>query len=183
KINSFEFYVVLTDTERRRKWVLRLATSYYPDTGNIYGERGGRVYTFIDTLNHVLNQDPANVRDNYSVNFKTFRKAINDNISQATLRAIPPINPQAKYVTIQVVKAQLKDEEGRMLNISLDDLAEKNAVISIAYTNLQEEGKEISAQTLAFELKSMKDQEKIDAHEFKSSLQKLDEFANQSGFG
>ncbi|MDD1775366.1 MAG: hypothetical protein LUQ24_07530 [Methanobacterium sp.] len=175
KIDSFEFYVVLTDSENKIKWVVKLVTSYYPDTGNIYGERGGRVYTFIDTLNHVLNKEPVNEKANYSVNFKTFRRSVNDNISMITIKAIHPTNPNAKYVTLQVVSAQLKDEKGRRLYTSLDDLAHQNPVMRIAYTNLREEGKDITAPNLAFELKSMKDREEINENEFKSALQRLDE--------
>jgi hypothetical protein len=174
KIDSFEFYVVLTDSENKRKWVVKLVTSYYPDTGNIYGERGGRVYTFIDTLNHVLNKEATNEKANYSVNFKTLRKSVNENISMITIKAIQPTNPQAKYISLQVVSAQIKDEEGRRQYTNLDDLAYQNPVIRIAYTNLREKGKDITAQNLAFELKSMNDRKEIDENEFKYALQRLD---------
>ena len=92
-----------------------------------------------------------------------------------TIKAIHPTNPNAKYVTLQVVSAQLKDEKGRRLYTSLDDLAHQNPVMRIAYTNLREEGKDITAPNLAFELKSMKDREEINENEFKSALQRLDE--------
>lgn len=175
KSDSFEFYVVLTDSENKIKWVVKLVTSYYPDTGNIYGERGGRVYTFIDTLNHVINKEPINEKDNYSVKFKIFRKSVNHNISLVTVKAIHPTNPNAKYVTLQVVSAQLKEEKERRQYTGLDDLAHQNPVMRIAYTNLREEGKDITAQNLAFELKSMKDRDEINENEFKSALLRLDE--------
>lgn len=199
KTESYEFYVIITDDENRQKWVVKLVTSYYPDTGNIYGEKWGRVYTFIDSLNHVINNDPPNEQDNYSVNFKTFQKAVNDNVSRITVKAIPPTNPNAKYISLQVVSVQLKSERSRRrythlddltLSIStdgkikrpyvgLDDLAHKNAVIRIAYTNLGDKKKDINVQNLAFELKSMKDREEIDEHEFKAALQKLDTIKNR----
>jgi len=179
KTESYEFYVVLTDNENKTKWVVQLVTSYYPDTGNIYGERGGRVYTFIDTLNHVLNKDPVNEKDNYSVNFNTFRKSVNDNISMVTVKAIHPTNPNAKYVTLQVVSALMKGEIIRRIYTSLDDLAHQNAVIRIAYTNLKDKKKEITVQNIAFELKSMMEREEIDDYEFKNALQRLEAIENQ----
>lgn len=198
KTESYEFYVIITDDENRQKWVVKLVTSYYPDTGNIYGEKWGRVYTFIDSLNHVINNDPPNEQDNYSVNFKTFQKAVNDNVSRITVKAIPPTNPNAKYISLQVVSVQLKSERSRRRYthlddltrsistdgkikrpyVGLDDLAHKNAVIRIAYTNLGDKKKDINVQNLAFELKSMKDREEIDEHEFKAALQKLDTIKN-----
>jgi hypothetical protein len=179
KTESFEFYVVLTDDEYKTKWVVQLVTSFYPDTGNIYGERGGRVYTFIDTLNHVLNKDPVNEKDNYSVNFKTFRKSVNDNISMITVKAIHPTNPNAKYVTLQVVSAMVKDEMSRRHYTSLDDLAHQNPVIRIAYANIREQKKEINVQNIAFELKSMMDRNEIDEYEFKTALQSLEDLKNE----
>jgi hypothetical protein len=179
KTESFEFYVVLTDAENKTKWVVQLVTSFYPDTGNIYGERGGRVYTFIDTLNHVLNKDPVNEKDNYSVNFNIFRKSVNDNISMITIKAIHPTNPNAKYVNLQVVSAMVKDDVSRRHYISLDDLALKNPVIRIAYANIREQKKEISVQNIAFELKSMMNRNEIDESEFKTALQSLDDLENE----
>ena len=179
KTESFEFYIVLTDDENKRKWVVQLATSYYPDTGNIYGERGGRVYTFIDTLNHVLNKETVNVKDNYSVNFNTFRKSVNDNISMTTVKAIHPTNPNAKYVTLQVVSALVKGDVSRRHYISLDDLARQNPVIRIAYTNIRELNKEITIQNIAFELKSMMNRKEIDDYEFKKALQSLDDLKKE----
>ena len=179
KTESFEFYIVLTDDANKRKWVVQLATSYYPDTGNIYGERGGRVYTFIDTLNHVLNKEPVNVKDNYSVNFNTFRKSVNDNISMTTVKAIHPTNPNAKYVTLQVVSALVKGDVSRRHYISLDDLARQNPVIRIAYTNIRELNKEITIQNIAFELKSMMNRKEIDDYEFKKALQSLDDLKKE----
>ncbi len=179
KTESYEFYVILTDAENKTKWVIQLVTSYYPDTGNIYGERGGRVYTFIDTLNHVLNKDPVNEKDNYSVNFKTFRKSVNDNISMVTIKAIHPTNPNAKYVNIQVFSALMKGQIIKRSYTSLDDLAHKNAVIRIAYTNLKVKKTNVTVQNIAFELKSMMEREEIDDYEFKTALQRLDAIENQ----
>jgi len=38
---SYQFYVILTDNDSQRKWICSLVTSYYPETGNIYGEKEG----------------------------------------------------------------------------------------------------------------------------------------------
>ena len=69
-----EFYIIITDHENKQKWICGLISSYYPKPGNIYGEKGGRVYNLIDSLNHALNNTPMNMQESYSVNFDTFRK-------------------------------------------------------------------------------------------------------------
>lgn len=174
KSESYEFYVILTDSDNGIKWVCKLVTSYYPETGNIYGEKGGRVYTFIDTLNHVINNEPLNLQDSYSVNFNTLRKAVNDNIPRVTVKAVHPVNPHAKYVNLEVVSAQCKDESSSGGASSLEELADANAVIHIGYANLRAEGKETTVQNIAFELKSMMDRDEISEFEFKNALKKLD---------
>lgn len=174
KSESYEFYVILTDYDDERKWVCQLVTSYYPETGNIYGEKGGRIYIFIDTLNHVVNNDPLNLQDSYSVKFKTFRDAVNNNISLATVKAVRPVNPHAKYVNLAVISAKVKDKTTRSRASSLEDLADKNAVIHIAYTNTRGKAKEITLQNVAVELKSMKDRDEITELEFKNALKELD---------
>ncbi len=171
---SYQFYVILTDNDDQRKWICSLVTSYYPETGNIYGEKGGRIYTFIDTLNHVINNDPLNVQDSYSVNFNTFRNAVNDNVSSVTVKAVSPLNPHAKYVNLAVISAQLTDETTRRRPSSLEDLADKNAVIRIAYANIRGKAKKITLQNVAVELKSMQDRDEITELEFKNSLKELD---------
>ncbi len=171
---SYQFYVILTDNDDQRKWICSLVTSYYPETGNIYGEKGGRIYTFIDTLNHVINNDPLNVQDSYSVNFNTFRDAVNDNVSSVTVKAVSPLNPHAKYANLAVISAQLTDETTRRRPSSLEDLADKNAVIRIAYANIRGKAKKITLQNVAVELKSMQDRDEITELEFKNSLKELD---------
>jgi hypothetical protein len=174
KSESFEFFVILTDHEKKKKWVCKLITSYYPETGNIYGERGGRVYTFVDTLNHVINNEPLNTQDSYSVHFNTFRNAINDNISRAKVNAAQPVNPHAKYVNLEVVSAESSAATSPILASSLEELAEKDALIHISYANLRAEGKEPTVQNIAFELKSMLDRDEITELEFKNALKKMD---------
>lgn len=171
---SYQFYVILTDNDSQRKWICSLVTSYYPETGNIYGEKGGRVYTFIDTLNHVINKDPLNLQDSYSVNFNTFRDTVNDNVSAVTVKAVSPLNPHAKYVNLAVISAQLEDETTRRRPSNLEDLADKNAVIRIAYANIRGKAKEITLQNVAVELKSMQDRDEITELEFKNALKELE---------
>lgn len=171
KSESYEFAVILTDHENKKKWVCKLVTSYYPENGNIYGERGGRIYIFIDTLNHTVNKDPLNSQDSYSVNFNTFRTAINDNINKVTVNAVKPVNPHAKYVNLAVVSAE---SEGETPPTDLEDLAGKYAVVKIAYSNLQDEGKGPTVQNIAFELKAMMDRDEITKIEFKNALKALD---------
>lgn len=175
KSESYEFYVILTDHDDKRKWVCQLVTSYYPETGNIYGEKGGRVYIFIDTMNHVINNDPLNLQDSYSVNFKIFRDAVNNNISRATVKAVRSVNPHAKYVNLAVISAKVKDKTTRIRTSSLEDLADKNAVIRIAYVNTRGKAQEITLQNVAVELKSMHDRDEITELEFKNALKELDD--------
>ena len=170
----YEFYVTITDHEDKIIWVCKLGTSYYPETGNIYGKREGRVYIFIDSLNHVLNNTPRNIQDSYSVNFDTFRRNVNNNVPLLTVKAVPPLNINAKYVNLEVITAQCKNELVRRGITSLDDLADKNMFIRIAYANLKDRKEEITVKTIAFELKKMLQLGNITEIEYKSILKELD---------
>ncbi len=171
---SYEFYVTITDHEDKIVWVCKLSTSYYPETGNIYGKKEGRVYILIDSLNHVLNNTPRNIQDSYSVNFDTFRKTINDSVPLVTVKAVSPLNINAKYVNLEVITAQCKSESMRRLSSSLDDLADKNMFIRTAYTNIKDRKEEVTVKTIAFELKKMLDLGNITEIEYKSILKELD---------
>ena len=75
-----EFYVIITDHDTGVKWICGFTPSYYPENGTIYGERGGRLYNFVDSLSHVVNKTEKDSRDSYSLDFDTFRNSINNNI-------------------------------------------------------------------------------------------------------
>lgn len=109
-----EFYVIITDHETQLKWICGFNPSYYPENGTVYGERGGRVYSFIDTLNQIINDAEKDLRDSYSVDFETFRNSVNNNVSRATVKAIPskiPIRDSlSKHVNLEVISAELKNE-------------------------------------------------------------------------
>ncbi len=171
--DSYGFYVTITDHEYKQEWVCNLGTSYYPETGNIYGKKGGRVYIFIDSLNHLINNTPRNLQDSYSVNFDTFRNAVNDNVPLVTVKAVPPSNPHAKYVNLEVISAQCKTEALRR-SASLDDIADKNPVIRIGYVNLKNRNEEVTVKKIAFELKTMLNRDDITESEYKSALKELD---------
>ncbi len=170
----YEFYVTITNHEYKKEWVCKLGTSYYPETGNIYGKKEGRIYIFIDSLNNVLNNTPRNLQDSYSVNFDTFRRAVNDDVPLVTVKAVPPLNPNAKYVNLEVVSAQCKTEALRRSSASLDDLADKNPFIRMGYANLKDKKKEVTVKTIAFELKAMLNRRDITEVEYKSALKELD---------
>jgi hypothetical protein len=172
--DSYEFYVTITNHEYKMEWVCKLGTSYYPETDNIYGKKGGRVYIFIDSLNHVLNNTSRNLQDSYSVNFETFRNAVNDNVPLVTVKAIRPLNPNAKYVNLEVISAQCKTETVSRSSTSLDDLADKNPIIRMGYANLKDKKEKVTVKTIAFELKSMLDSGNITELEYKSALKELD---------
>jgi hypothetical protein len=175
KTGSYEFYVIITDHEDGKKWIYKLVTSYYPENGNIYGERDGRVYIFIDSLNHAVNNEPRNQHSSYSVNFNIFRMAVNDNISKVTAKAISPVNPHAKYVNLEVITAQCKKKAEK--NVTLEDVAYKNPVIGRGYFNLQGRGEEITVKSIAFELKSLLNQGEITEILYKNALKDLDSVA------
>ncbi len=172
--DTYEFYVTITDHEDKIIWVCKLGSSYYPETGNIYGKKEGRVYIFIDSLNHVLNNTPRNLQDSYSVNFDTFRRNVNDSVPLVTVKAVPSLNINAKYVNLEVITAQCKNESVRRGINSLDDLADKNMFIRIAYANLKDRKEEVTVKTIAFELNKMLQLGNITEPEYKSILKELD---------
>ena len=168
-----EFYSIITDHENKQKWICGLISSYYPKSGNIYGEKGGRVYNLIDSLNHALNKTPMNVQESYSVNFDTFRKNINENVAQVKIKAVQSWNPHAKACNLEVIDAKNKSVE-KPETFDLKHLIHEDPAIKIAYENLESMKKEINKKSLAFELKSMLDKDEIIKTEFKDALQKID---------
>jgi hypothetical protein len=169
-----EFYIIVTDHENKQKWICGLITSYYPKSGNIYGEKGGRVYSLIDSLNHALNKAPMNSQESYSVNFDTFRKTINENVEKVKIKAVQSWNPGAKACNLEVIDA--RSVEGKSEKPDLKSLIDDDPSIKTAYKNLEIKNKEIDKKTLAFELKSMLDNSEIIKTEFKDALQKIDKF-------
>jgi hypothetical protein len=73
-----------------------------------------------------------------------------------------------------VITAQCKNESMRRISTSLDDLADKNMFIRMAYANLKDRKEEVTVKTIAFELKKMLDLGNITEIEYKSILKELD---------
>ena len=169
-----EFYIIITDHENKQKWICGFISSYYPKSGNIYGEKGGRVYNLIDSLNHALNSRPMNVQESYSVNFDIFRKNINENVEKVKIKAVQSWNPSAKACNLEVVDAKSVESEKKHEVQDLKQLIQEDRAIKRAYDNIESKGKEISKKTLAFELKSILDNEDITKTEFKDALHKID---------
>ena len=165
-----EFFVILTNHKIEEKWICGFVASYYPKTGNIYGEKGGRVYTFIDTLNHVLNNSPRNVEDSYSVIFDVFKENINQQVKQVKVKAVQSWKPGAKSVNLEVTDAKVKEDE----NSSIDSLADSNDAIKMALSSLESKKRDINKKSIAFELKLLLDKEKITRIQFKDTLKELD---------
>lgn len=165
-----EFYIIITDHDNELKWICGFVTSYYPESGNIYGEKGGRVYSLIDSFNHIINNTPLNSKESYSVNFDTFRKNINENVNNITIKAVQSWNPNAKACNLEVINAETEEPQIS----SLEKLSSQNAAIRVAYENLQNKNTQIDKKTIAFELKSMLDKEEIIKSEFKDALKELD---------
>lgn len=165
-----EFYIIVTDHENKQKWICGIITSYYLKSGNIYGEKGGRVYSLIDSLNHALNNTPMNVQESYSVNFDTFRRNINENVETVKIKAVQSWNPSARACNLEVIDT--RSVEGKSEEPDLKSLIDDDTAIKTAYKNLEIKNKEINKKTLAFELKSMLDKEEIIKSEFKMRSRK-----------
>ncbi|EKF86524.1 hypothetical protein [Methanobacterium formicicum] len=168
-----EFYVIITDKKKLNKWVCEFVTPYYPETDNIYGENGGLFYTFIDSLNHVVNKTPLNWQENYSVNFSRFRKTVNQHISSITLEAVSSVNSDAKTVNLMVKDAMVKTESKEQSPATIYDLAQEDPIILMAYSHLRNKGDRITVKNIAFELKSSMDDGKITENAYKTALDQL----------
>lgn len=173
KTDIDEFYVIITDHKNEQIWICGFTTSYYPESGNIYGEKGGRVYTLIDSLNHAINNTPLNKENSYSVNFDVFRRNINENVEKVKIKAVQSWNPNAKACNLEVVDAETVETDDKETS-KMNMLADKNPAIKAAYENLKGKNKEINKKTIAFELKLMLDNEDIIKTEFKDALKELD---------
>jgi len=168
-----EFFVIITDHERKEKWICGIVTSYNTENGNIYGEKQGRVYSLIDSLNHAINDTPLSTEDSYTVKFETFRKNINKNVENIKIKAVQSWKPGAKAVNLEVIAAKLsKDSKSESERIK--NLAEINNSIKIAYDNLKIKNSDINKKSIAFELKHLLDNDKMTRSEFKEVLKELD---------
>ncbi len=165
-----EFFVILTNHENEEKWICGIVTSYYPQEGNIYGEKDGRVYTLIDSLNHVFNKTPLNAEDSYSVLFHVFSESTNKNVKKLRVNAVQSWKPGAKSVNLKVMDGELELDESSKIN----DLADSNQAVKIAYKSLKSKSKEITKKTVAFELKTFLDKGEITRDMFKEALHELD---------
>ncbi len=174
KADVNEFYVIITDHENKQKWICGFITSYYPKSGNIYGEKGGRVYNLIDSLNHALNKAPMNAQDSYSVNYDTFRKTVNENVEKVKIKAVQSWNPGAKACNLEVINAKSGSTVEKHETTGWEQLAHDDQIIKIAYDGLLSKNNEITKKNLAFKLKSMLDKEDITRTEFKDALKKID---------
>lgn len=168
-----EFYVIITDHENRLKWVCEFTTPYHPETNNIYGEKGGLFYNFIDSIAHVVNDTPRNWQDNYSVNFNQFRKTVNQYIRSVTIKTVVPVNSDAKTVNLEIIGAEYKTESRKKVPLTIYDLAEEDPIILMGYASLRNKGDRITVKNIVFELKSLLDDEKITEDAYKLALIEL----------
>jgi hypothetical protein len=143
-------------------------------------KKGGRVYNLIDSLNHTLNNTHMNMQESYSVNFDTFRKNINENVEEVKIKAVQSWNPGAKACNLEVVNAKSIEHVEKHEPHDLEQLIQDDPAIKIAYEKLQNQRKEITKKSLAFELKSMLDNDDIIKTEFKNALQKIDKLEETS---
>jgi hypothetical protein len=168
-----EFYIVLTDHENRAKWVCEFITPYSPETDNIYGENDGLFYTFIDSLNHVVNNTPENWQENYSVNFNKFRNRVNEYISHVTVKAVQPVNSSDTTVNLLVLSAEVTPKSKTRRSLSLYDIAEEDPIVLMAYTHLRNKGERRTLKNIRFELKALLDDKKITENAYQIALEEL----------
>ncbi|MGZ7119640.1 MAG: hypothetical protein ACXVH2_08020 [Methanobacterium sp.] len=107
-----QFYIIITDHDNKQKWVCGINTSVYTNDNvvSIYGAKGGRVYQFIDSLNHALNDTELDQLESYSVVFDTFRSTVNEKVDNVTVKTVQSSNPNAKTPNLSVVKATAIEE-------------------------------------------------------------------------
>ena len=175
-----EFYVIITDHDTHLKWICGFITSYYPENGTIYGEDGGRVYTFIDSLNHVVNNTRPNFEGSYSVDFETFRESINRNISRVTVKAVQPSNPNANAVNLEFISVKLKNKPETQRASTLMDITDEYPQLRMAVTNLIDRKERVTAESIAHELKHLRDKNHILEREYVHGLKELDKM-NKGG--
>ncbi|MGZ7069979.1 MAG: hypothetical protein ACXVHN_04105, partial [Methanobacterium sp.] len=72
--------------------------------------KGGRVYQFIDSINHALNDTEMDQLESYSVVFDTFRSTVNEKVDNVTVKTVQSSNPNAKTPNLSVVKATAIEE-------------------------------------------------------------------------
>jgi len=169
----YEFFIIITDSKKKEKWICGIVTSFYAENGNIYGEKEGRVYSLIDSLNHVINGTLRNIEESYSVKFETFRKNINKNVENIKIKAVQSWKPGAKEVNLEVLEVKLlKDSQSESERIK--SLAEVNNPVKITYDELKIKDKDINKKSIAFHLKHLLDSDEITKSEFKEALKELD---------
>lgn len=166
-----DFYIIISDHKNHQKWVVELSTPYFPETGNIYAERGGIFYSLIDSLNHVVNGTPKNWQENYSVNFHQFRKTVNNYLSWIKVKAVPPTRTD-DHVNLVIIDADYKTDKKKK-KISIFDLAEEDPIILMGYARLRNKGDRITVENILFELKSLLDDGKITEDVFQNAFKKL----------
>ncbi|MGZ7047501.1 MAG: hypothetical protein ACXVHW_06600 [Methanobacterium sp.] len=107
-----QFYLIITDHDNKQKWVCGINTSVYTNDNvvSIYGAKGGRVYQFIDSINHALNDTELDQLESYSVVFDTFRSTVNEKVDNVTVKTVQSSNPNAKTPNLSVVKATAIEE-------------------------------------------------------------------------
>jgi hypothetical protein len=125
-----EFYVIITDHKNTTKWVCGLITSYYHESGNIYGEKGGRIYALVDSINNALNGSELNQLEKYNANFDTFQNNINNKVKEVTAKIVKATNPNSKSHNLTIIKAEeLPPEEWKSTNRATaeDQLSEEKS--------------------------------------------------------
>ncbi len=107
-----QFYLILTDHKNEKKWVCGMITSVYDNSGviKIYGEKGGRIYTLIDTINNALNGTGVDQIESYSVVYETFQDTVNTKLDTVFAKAVQPSNTGAKSMNIAIEEATLLPE-------------------------------------------------------------------------
>jgi hypothetical protein len=82
-----------------------------------------------------VNNTPKNWQDNYSVNFHQFRKTVNNNVSQVTIKTVQSPNEDSKTLNLEIIDATTSKKSKTQDSVSIYDLAEENPIILTAYAH------------------------------------------------
>jgi hypothetical protein len=120
-----EFNTILTDHENKTKYIISIIGKIEYDGNNdkdsptIYGEKGGRVYDYIDSLENVLNGLKRNEQEAHVYYFNDLRNQVNENVEKVTMKLIQSSHPNARAPNVVFTEAVMQ-ETGEVFKTDCD---------------------------------------------------------------
>lgn len=168
-----QFYMVISNSRDRSKWVCKFSSPYSPETDTVHIAVGSALYTFLDSLHHVVNRTPVNWKENYYLHFPQFQKTVNQALDTVTVKAVPPVNDDEGLVNLVVTSAVIKPETTSSAPATIYSLAENDPTILQAYSSLRNKGDRITIKNISFQLKSFFDDGDISEVDYENALSAL----------